>query len=99
MKNTHFTIAISMCILFATISCSKKDEIPTPIPAPKPIVEPQATAAGLNSAIQDNSGKTVLYWYDPMVAAKHFEKPGKSPFMDMQLIPKYADDFTKGGQP
>ncbi len=35
-------------------------------------------------------GKTVLYWYDAMVPDKHFDKPGKSPFMDMPLVPKYA---------
>lgn len=28
------------------------------------------------------------YWYDPMHATEHFDKPGKSPFMDMQLVPK-----------
>lgn len=33
----------------------------------------------------------VLYWYDPMVPQQHFDKPGKSPFMDMALVPKYAD--------
>jgi Cu(I)/Ag(I) efflux system membrane fusion protein len=38
-----------------------------------------------------------LYWYDPMVPAQHFDKPGKSPFMDMQLVPRYADDT--GGAP
>ncbi len=32
----------------------------------------------------------ILYWYDPMVPDTHFDKPGKSPFMDMQLVPKYA---------
>lgn len=32
----------------------------------------------------------VLYWYDPMVPDQHFDKPGKSPFMDMELVPKYA---------
>ncbi|HWG68748.1 MAG TPA: efflux RND transporter periplasmic adaptor subunit [Steroidobacteraceae bacterium] len=31
------------------------------------------------------------YWYDPMHPNEHFDKPGKSPFMDMQLLPKYAD--------
>jgi len=36
--------------------------------------------------------KPVLYWYDPMVPQQHFEKPGKSPFMDMQLVPRYADE-------
>lgn len=37
---------------------------------------------------------TPLYWYDPMAPAQHFDKPGKSPFMDMQLVPKYADEKT-----
>jgi membrane fusion protein, copper/silver efflux system len=32
-----------------------------------------------------------LYWYDPMAPSQHFDKPGKSPFMDMQLVPKYSD--------
>jgi Cu(I)/Ag(I) efflux system membrane fusion protein len=37
-------------------------------------------------------GRKVLYWYDPMVPAQHFDKPGKSPFMDMQLVARYADE-------
>ncbi|MEO6226401.1 MAG: efflux RND transporter periplasmic adaptor subunit [Thermomonas sp.] len=32
-----------------------------------------------------------LYWYDPMQPDKHFDKPGKSPFMDMQLVGKYPE--------
>ncbi|MDD4915796.1 MAG: efflux RND transporter periplasmic adaptor subunit [Methylococcales bacterium] len=39
--------------------------------------------------------RKVLYWYDPMMPQQHFDKPGKSPFMDMQLIAKYADDQTE----
>jgi len=35
--------------------------------------------------------KKVLYWYDPMVPNQHFDQPGQSPFMDMPLVPKYAD--------
>ncbi len=42
------------------------------------------------SATKD--GRAVLYWYDPMVPTQRFDKPGKSPFMDMQLVPKYADE-------
>lgn len=30
------------------------------------------------------------YWYDPMHATEHFDQPRKSPFMDMQLVPKCA---------
>ena len=32
----------------------------------------------------------VAYWYDPMVPDQHFDKPGKSPFMEMQLVPKFS---------
>lgn len=35
--------------------------------------------------------RPVLYWYDPMSPQQRFDKPGKSPFMDMQLVPRYAD--------
>lgn len=34
----------------------------------------------------------ILYWYDPMHPQQHFDKPGRSPFMDMDLVPKYARD-------
>jgi membrane fusion protein, copper/silver efflux system len=53
-----------------------------------------------NGVVQDGSGKTVKYWYDPMVPGQKFDKPGKSPFMDMMLEPKYAnegDDGEEGG--
>ncbi|HMJ49951.1 MAG TPA: efflux RND transporter periplasmic adaptor subunit, partial [Burkholderiales bacterium] len=36
--------------------------------------------------------RKVLYWYDPMAPNQHFDKPGKSPSMDMQLVPMYADE-------
>lgn len=36
--------------------------------------------------------RKVLYWYDPMVPGQRFDKPGKSPFMDMDLVPRYADE-------
>jgi Cu(I)/Ag(I) efflux system membrane fusion protein len=50
---------------------------------------------------KDSSGREVLYWYDPMAPGKQFDKPGKSPFMDMDLVPKYADeaDGDAGGKP
>ncbi len=41
--------------------------------------------------------RKALYWYDPMVPDQHFDKPGKSPFMDMALVPKYADETVGGG--
>ncbi|EJL90916.1 hypothetical protein PMI16_01756, partial [Herbaspirillum sp. CF444] len=40
--------------------------------------------------------RKALYWYDPMMPNQRFDKPGKSPFMDMQLVPKYADEQAGG---
>lgn len=36
--------------------------------------------------------RKILFWYDPMYPATKFDKPGPSPFMDMDLVPKYADE-------
>jgi hypothetical protein len=36
--------------------------------------------------------RKVLYWHDPMVPGPRFDKPGKSPFMDMQLVPVYEGE-------
>ena len=38
----------------------------------------------------------ILYWHDPMKPDVKFDKPGKSPFMDMQLLPVYADQGSEG---
>ena len=42
-------------------------------------------------AAEPAAGRKVLYWYDPMRPEAHFDQPGKSPFMDMELVPRYAD--------
>jgi Cu(I)/Ag(I) efflux system membrane fusion protein len=47
-----------------------------------------APAASAASAAE----RKVLYWYDPMTPTQRFDKPGKSPFMDMELVPRYADE-------
>ncbi len=44
----------------------------------------------------EGKGK-ILYWYDPMVPGQKFGKPGKSPYMDMELVPFYENE-TGGGQ-
>jgi membrane fusion protein, copper/silver efflux system len=53
---------------------------------------PEATPAS-----RDSSDRKILYWYDPMEPQQHFDKPGKSPFMDMDLVPKYADEASGSG--
>ena len=61
--------------------------------AQRPTTAMPAASAEAESAPQDE--RKVLYWYDPMVPTQKFDKPGKSPYMDMALVPKYADEDTR----
>ncbi len=56
-------------------------------------------AASATAPSPAKAERKVLYWYDPMVPTQKFDKPGKSPFMDMELTPRYADEGeqAKGG--
>jgi len=47
--------------------------------------------AGLKAGdIDPATGRRILYYHDPMVPGNKFDKPAKSPFMDMMLVPVYA---------
>ncbi|NWB26133.1 efflux RND transporter periplasmic adaptor subunit [Pseudomonas gingeri] len=51
----------------------------------------------MSAADAGKKERPALYWFDPMYPTQHFDAPGKSPFMDMQLVPKYvnaAEDNT-----
>jgi Cu(I)/Ag(I) efflux system membrane fusion protein len=61
-------------------------------PADEPETETDTPPHDGDASQAEESARTVLYWYDPMVPEKHFDRPGKSPYMDMQLVPKYADE-------
>jgi membrane fusion protein, copper/silver efflux system len=54
--------------------------------------EPTAAAAG-------HGERKVLYWHDPMVPNTKFDKPGKSPFMNMPLVPVYAGEESGAAVP
>ena len=58
-----------------------------------------STGAAPAAPAASSSERRVLYWHDPMVPGPRFDKPGKSPFMDMQLQPVYADEAADAGRP
>ncbi|MDR1545704.1 MAG: efflux RND transporter periplasmic adaptor subunit [Deltaproteobacteria bacterium] len=41
--------------------------------------------------------RQVLYWYDPMYPSVKFDAPGRSPFMDMALVPRYQEQGDGAG--
>ena len=50
--------------------------------------------AGMATPTQEDAD--ILYWYDPMYPQQHFDEPGRSPFMDMDLVPRYANRSASG---
>lgn len=55
----------------------------------------QAAVSAVSAQKTPVTEKKILYWHDPMSPGTRFDKPGKSPFMDMQLVPVYADEGTQ----
>ena len=53
--------------------------------------------AGIHAGdIDPQTGREVLHYYDPMMPASKFDEPGKSPYMNMMLVPAYADSAATG---
>ena len=61
-------------------------------------MQPATPNAQHGDHIDPATGRKVLYWHDPMVPGPKFDKPGKSPFMDMSLVPVYADEAGDEGK-
>lgn len=57
----------------------------------------RSAAPSADSAPTASGERKILYWHDPMVPGPRFDKPGRSPFMDMDLVPRYADEGDEDG--
>ena len=64
---------------------------------PSGAAAPEGGSAKQAGLVDPATGRRVLYWHDPMTPGQKFDKPGKSPFMDMQLVPVYADSASDEG--
>lgn len=96
MKRLHLVIVLILLTLFAGLGWFfGQKSAQSPMAEKMPAANSNMTQSS-NGVVQDGSGKTVKYWYDPMVPTQKFDKPGKSPFMDMQLEPKYANEGSDG---
>lgn len=81
MKRTYIAAAVLAAVALATGAFF----------AGKHAGQPAAAVTGA-PATGPMGERKVLYWHDPMVPGPRFDKPGKSPFMDMQLVPVYPDE-------
>lgn len=81
MKRTYLALAVVAALLLAAGSFLAGRHTGQ---------SPQEQAG--SSTAPSKADRKALYWHDPMVPGPRFDKPGKSPFMDMQLVPVYADE-------
>jgi len=44
----------------------------------------------------EQANRKILYWYDPMVPAEHYDNPDSLSSMGMKTVPKYADEAPAG---
>jgi membrane fusion protein, copper/silver efflux system len=66
--------------------------------AKRPMADMNMSAdANPGGAAPASADKKPLYYYDPMYPQQKFDKPGKSPFMDMMLVPVYGDGGEDNG--
>ncbi len=66
-----------------------------------PLQQEEATRRHMDAGIRAGdvdplTDMTVSYYYDPMLPDRHFDAPGKSPFMDMMMVPAYEADAALG---
>ena len=84
--------ALALCaaaLVAASLLACRKKNAPATSPESRPALR---SSASLRSTSVPSPARKVLYWYDPMVPGSKFDKPGKSPFMDMMLVPVYAEE-------
>src|SRR6267378_1701971 len=95
MKIRHFVLALAAVALLGAagyglywVGMNRGMKMADPAPG---VTASAGAGAQQVGPIDPATGKKVLYWHDPMVPGQKFDKPGKSPFMDMQLVPVYAE--------
>jgi Cu(I)/Ag(I) efflux system membrane fusion protein len=82
----------------ATTSAADVEPVPQSIAQGEDATRRHITAGIKAGDIDPVTGKKVLYYHDPMVPGNKFDKPAKSPFMDMMLVPVYADSDGDGSK-
>ncbi|MGE0559065.1 MAG: efflux RND transporter periplasmic adaptor subunit [Burkholderiales bacterium] len=94
-RNTTFLLLVGLLLAGGGIgggywyAMRGMDSMTTPQPSVSGDMPSAAPGEAEKSAVTEE--RKPLYWHDPMVPGPKFDKPGKSPFMDMQLVPVYAD--------
>ena len=102
MKQLYVVIIVLLLAIFTSLGwfLGQRSNLPTSVGKMgiKDALKPISNVTIIDGVTQDGTGKTIKYWYDPMVPDKKFDKPGKSPFMDMQLEPKYITQSSNGDE-
>jgi Cu(I)/Ag(I) efflux system membrane fusion protein len=96
MKTTSW-IGVAVIVVFAALAYGmyefgvKRGKELAVSTSDRQVVDQRAANSASPTTVESAGGRKILYWQDPMAPGQRFDKPGKSPYMDMQLVPVYAD--------
>ena len=82
----------------AATAAAPTESLPQSIAQGEEATRRHITAGIKAGEVDPATGKKILYYHDPMVPGNKFDKPAKSPFMDMMLVPVYADSDGDGSK-
>jgi Cu(I)/Ag(I) efflux system membrane fusion protein len=82
----------------AATAAAPTESVPQSIAQGEEATRRHITAGIKAGEVDPATGKKILYYHDPMVPGNKFDKPAKSPFMDMMLVPVYADSDGDGSK-
>ena len=82
----------------ATTASGPSEAVPQTIAQGEEATRRHITSGIKAGDVDPVTGKKIIYYHDPMVPGNKFDKPAKSPFMDMMLVPVYADGDSDGSK-
>ena len=98
MGGAPSTMASGAPVAAAMAASAATEAVPQSIAQGEDATRRHITSGIKAGDVDPMTGKKVLYYHDPMVPGNKFDKPAKSPFMDMMLVPVYADSDGDGSK-
>jgi Cu(I)/Ag(I) efflux system membrane fusion protein len=98
MNETSASAAVAGAPASGVSAAAATEAVPQSIAQGEDATRRHITSGIKAGDVDPMTGKKVLYYHDPMVPGNKFDKPAKSPFMDMMLVPVYADRDGDGSK-
>ncbi len=98
MNASNSTKPMPVTVSASSPAAAATEDVPQSIAQGEDATRRHITSGIKAGDVDPVTGNKILYYHDPMVPGNKFDKPAKSPFMDMMLVPVYADNDGDGSK-